>query len=73
MSKFKVGDLVFLKDSRIIFPDGKTKTSELFRVIRSEGLEFDLVEVGKSKIYKSWVGDLRHATLKEIKQGFRDE
>lgn len=71
--EFKVGDLVCFNDSRIMFPDGETKTNELFRVIRSDGLEIDLTEIGYSKIYKTWVGDLRHATPEEIKAGHRLE
>lgn len=71
--EFKVGDLVCFIDSRIMFPDGETKTNELFRVIRSNGLEVDLTEIGKLKIYKTWVGDLRNATPSEIKAGHRLE
>ena len=69
--EFKVGDLVCFIDSRIMFPDGETKTNELFKVIRSDGLEVDLTELGKLKVYKTWVGDLRHATPSEIKAGHR--
>lgn len=71
--EFKVGDLVCFIDSRIMFPDGETKTNELFKVIRSDGLEVDLTEIGKLKVYKTWVGDLRHATPSEIKTGHRLE
>lgn len=71
--EFKVGDLVCFIDSRIMFPDGETKTNELFKVIRSDGLEVDLTEIDKLKVYKTWVGDLRHATPSEIKAGHRLE
>ena len=69
--EFKVGDLVCFNNSRIMFPNGETKTNELFRVIRSDGLEVDLTEIGKLNVYKTWVGDLRHATPSEIKAGHR--
>ncbi|MEJ5137752.1 MULTISPECIES: hypothetical protein [Acinetobacter] len=69
--EFKVGDLVCFNDSRIMFPNGETKTNELFRVVRSDGLEVDLTEIGKLNVYKTWVGDLSHATPEEIKAGHR--
>ncbi|MFW2102981.1 hypothetical protein [Acinetobacter guillouiae] len=71
--EFKVGDLVCFIDSKVMFPDGETKTNELFKVIRSDGLGVDLTEIGKLKVYKTWVGDLRHATPSEIKAGHRLE
>ncbi|HIN56148.1 helix-turn-helix domain-containing protein [Acinetobacter pittii] len=72
---YKVNDCVVLKEKEVYFPDGTNKTNELFVVVRvgNEGLEIDLMEVGGThKIFKTWIGDIQHATYEEIAAGCRE-
>ncbi|MDD9317890.1 hypothetical protein [Acinetobacter lactucae] len=75
LHNFKVNDCVVLKEKEVFFPDGTKKTNELFVVVRvaKEGLEIDLMEVGgTTKTFKTWIGDIQHASEQEIAAGCRD-
>lgn len=75
LHNFKVNDCVVLKEESVFFPDGTMRTNELFVVVRvgKEGLEIDLMEVGgTTKIFKTWIGDIQHASEQERAAGCRD-